>query len=74
MGNKIPYIPSRFQGISLALEFCAWVIALLAFALRYVNGPAVTKDQAMHQIATAGLSLIAALALRVYNRKLARSG
>ena len=65
---------TRHRSISPALEFCAWASVLLALALRYLNGPPVTDDQAAFQIIIAGLSVIAVLALRVYNRKIPRSG
>ena len=62
-----------FRSVAPAFEFCAWTSVLFAPALRFTNGPPVTDDQAALQIASAAGSLVAALALRVYNWRTARS-
>ena len=50
-----------------ALEFCCWVVVLLAPLLRWVNGAAVTDDQALIQTALISMALLSALVLRLWN-------
>jgi hypothetical protein len=47
-----------------AKEFVCWAIVLLCPFLRYVNGPAVTDDQAVIQISLFASALIAAVSFR----------
>jgi hypothetical protein len=56
-----------FREITPALEFCAWVMVVLAPLLRLANGAPVTSDQAFLQYVVAGLSVGAAILLRLYN-------
>lgn len=59
--------PVQFREISPAVEFCAWVMVILAPLLRLANGAPVTSDQWYLQIAVAVLSLLTAVTLRIYN-------
>ena len=59
--------PIRFSEISLAIEFCCWVVIALTPFLRWVNGAAVTEDQFIIQVAIVTLAVTGAIGLRVYN-------
>lgn len=51
-----------------AVEFCCWAVVVLCPFLRWVNGPAVTSDQFVMQIAVTSLALIIAVLLRLLVR------
>ena len=57
----------RFRLLAPALEFLCWVVVLLAPLLRWVNGPPVSRDQAVMQISLVTLAVVGALSLRIYN-------
>jgi hypothetical protein len=59
--------PVAFRETTPALEFCAWVMVVAAPMLRVANGTPVTSDQAILQYVVAGLSVAAAIVLRLYN-------
>jgi hypothetical protein len=56
----------RFRDIAPAIEFTCWVVVVLAPLLRLVNGPAVTDDQFVIQMALFTLSLLGGIGLRLY--------
>jgi hypothetical protein len=56
----------HFRDVAPAIEFACWVVVLLAPLLRLVNGPAVTSDQFVIQIAVFSLALVGAVGLRLY--------
>ena len=54
-----------FADISPAIEFICWVVVFLAPFLRWVNGPAVTRDQFVIQVTLFSAALVGAILLRV---------
>ncbi|MEX2316627.1 MAG: hypothetical protein WD669_05710 [Pirellulales bacterium] len=66
----------RFRDVAPAIEFMCWVTLLLTPILRWVNGPAVTDDQFVMQIALVSTAAAGALGLRIYNwrRRRRRNG
>lgn len=59
--------PIQFRDVALAIEFCCWVVVLLAPFLRWVNGAAVTDDQFVIQVSLVTIALTGAVGLRLYN-------
>ena len=57
----------RFSDIAPALEFMCWMVLLLAPFLHWINGPPVSRDQAVIQVSLVALAALAAFSLRVYN-------
>jgi len=57
--------PIHFREVTPAAEFLCWVSVLLFPILRLINGPAVTADQFLLQVALFSLALIGAIALRL---------
>ena len=62
-----PDRPITFRQLTPALEFCAWVMVMLAPVLRRANGAPVTRDQAILQFVVASLAIAAALFFRGTN-------
>jgi len=56
----------HFCDVAPALEFVCWFIVLLSPILRWINGPAVTHDQFVVQVAIFSLALFGSVALRLY--------
>ncbi len=56
----------HFHDIAPAIEFVCWSVVVLAPLLRWINGPAVTDDQFIIQVAFFLLALLGAVALRLY--------
>jgi hypothetical protein len=56
----------RFRDLAPAIELVCWIVVVLCPVLRLVNGPAVTNDQFLFQVALFSLALLAAVALRLY--------
>lgn len=56
----------HFRDLAPAIEFACWIVVLLAPLLRLGNGPAVTNDQFVIQVALSFLALSGAVALRIY--------
>ena len=56
----------HFRDIAPAIEFVCWVVVVLAPILRWINGPAVTDDQFVIQIALFSLALVGAVGLRLF--------
>ena len=57
----------HFRELAPALEFLCWVVVLLAPLLRWINGPPVSRDQAVTQILLVTLAVTGAVSLRAYN-------
>lgn len=57
----------RFRDVSPALEYVFWVFVVLAPLLFLANGPPVTGDQAVFQVAMTVTALVAAIGFRLYN-------
>jgi hypothetical protein len=55
------------QDVAPAIELLCWTVVALAPILRWVNGPAVTTDQFVFQVALFAMASVAAIGLRVYN-------
>ncbi len=64
----------RYLHITPALEFACWGVVLLVPLLRLVNGPAVTNDQFVVQVALFTLTICGALGLRIYNWRTSQEG
>ena len=56
-----------------AIEFCCWIVVLLAPFLRWVNGPPVTDDQAVIQASLTVAAIAGAIFLRICNWRRSRS-
>ena len=56
----------HFGDIAPAMEFVCWIVVLLAPLLRWIDGPSVTDDQFVVQIALFSLALLGAVGLRLY--------
>ena len=56
-----------FREIAPMAEFACWVAVVLCPILRLVNGPAVSTDQFVVQVAMFSLALIGGISLRTYN-------
>jgi hypothetical protein len=56
----------RFRDTAPAIEFLCWLVVLIVPVLRLINGPAVTNDQFVMQVATFSLALGGAISLRLY--------
>jgi hypothetical protein len=57
---------ARLRDLAPAIEFVCWVVVGLCPLLRVVNGPAVTNDQFVFQVALFAVALIGAISLRIY--------
>jgi hypothetical protein len=64
--NGNPPNDVHFRDIAPAIEFVCWVVVVLAPLLRLINGPAVTSDQLIIQLALFSIALTSAIGLRLY--------
>jgi hypothetical protein len=64
--NGNPPNDVHFRDIAPAIEFVCWVVVVLAPLLRLINGPAVTIDQLIIQLALFSIALTSAIGLRLY--------
>ena len=65
--------PIYFRDVAPAIEFCCWVVVLLAPFLRWFNGAAVTDDQFIIQMSLVAIALTSAAGLRIYNWRAGQS-
>ena len=56
-----------WRNVTPMIEFACWVMIALAPFLRWVNGPAVTQDQFVVQIALISVTVVLAIALRIHH-------
>ncbi len=66
-GEEPSLTPVDWRETLPAIEFCCWVVVLLAPLLRWINGPAVTDDQTFIQTALFSLAFLGAISLRLWN-------
>jgi hypothetical protein len=64
--NGNPPKDIHFRDLAPAIEFFCWVVVVLAPLLRLINGPAVTSDQFIIQLALFSLVLASTIGLRLY--------
>jgi hypothetical protein len=64
---------AHFRDVAPALEFCCWIIVILAPLLRWVNGAAVSDDQFGLQTALFAAAVVGAVSLRIYLLRAGRS-
>jgi hypothetical protein len=67
--DEQPLAPVDWRETLPAAEFCCWVVVFLAPLLRWINGKAVTDDQAAIQATLFSTALLTAIGLRVFNRR-----
>lgn len=56
----------HFRDVAPAIEFVCWIVVVLYPLLGLINGPAVTDDQFVFQVALFTLAVLGAIGLRLY--------
>jgi hypothetical protein len=56
----------HFRDLAPAIEFVCWLAVVLLPVLRWINGPAVTSDQFVIQVALFAVALVCGSGLRFY--------
>lgn len=65
---------SNFRQVSQRFEYGCWAALVLFPFLRWINGPAVSTDQFVVQIAIVVAATLGAVGLRIYNLRQHTSG